>query len=459
LLAHRLSTRLEECGRIFFQGYNQNAGLCVVFADNPRASPRKSSLMMETSIPQAPPVLHLADEDLSVVAQATPLAAWLERGGAPVALAAYRGAMTPRGLDAPEREIAALAFGAAVHDLGWMRRVAVGGADRFRWLSGMVTNAVNELAGNGGAWNFVLNAQGRIQGDLCVWREGDNLNLEIAADQHERLLAYLDRFIIMDDVELRPLSLDAAGRLSGETALGLAGPLAADLLARLGLPVPMEQMTSERSAWNGMDVRVVRSYGVLAPHYELWTQAAEISMLWQALAEAGATPVGADTLEAFRVAEGIPAYGIDIAERDLPQETSQMRALCFNKGCYVGQEVVERIRSRGGLRRRLLPLEVFGPQPTAGVVLTMEDGTEAGRITSAAVLPLPGTPAGICSSTERTPSGKRCFALGMMGGEAPLRQKPAAGDAADRNQLLNYTAGTATGQARILAAPPELKAS
>ncbi len=79
--------------------------------------------------------------------------------------------LTPRELDAPEREIAALAQGAAVHDLGWLKRVAVRGEDRFRWLSGMVTNTVNDLFPNTGAWNLVLNAQGRIQGDLTVWRE------------------------------------------------------------------------------------------------------------------------------------------------------------------------------------------------------------------------------------------------------------------------------------------------
>ena len=63
-----------------------------------------------------------------------------------------------------------------MHDLGWMRRVAVRGEDRFRWLSGMVTNTVNDLFPNTGAWNLVLNAQGRIQGDLTVWREGEELS-------------------------------------------------------------------------------------------------------------------------------------------------------------------------------------------------------------------------------------------------------------------------------------------
>ena len=71
--------------------------------------------------------------------------------------------------------------------------------------------------------------------------------------------------------------------------------------------------------------------------------------------------MGAAALEAFRIAEGIPAYGIDIAERDLPQETSQMRALSFNKGCYLGQEIVERIRSRGSVHRHLRPLELIWP--------------------------------------------------------------------------------------------------
>ena len=75
-------------------------------------------------------------------------------------------------------------------------------------------------------------------------------------------------------------------------------------------------------------------------------------------------PVGADRLRLFAIAEGIPAYGVDIVERDLPQETSQMRALHFNKGCYLGQEIVERIRSRGNVHRHLRQLELDGQLPT-----------------------------------------------------------------------------------------------
>ncbi len=391
--------------------------------------------MTETAISQATPANHSTDKELSAGPRATPLASMLAQSAEPPELAAHCGVLTPRKLDAPARETAALAFGAAAHDLGWLRRVAVRGQDRFRWLSGMVTNTVNDLPANGGAWNLVLNAQGRIQGDLHVWRDGEEtLELEIAADQYDRLLTHLDRFIIMDDVELAPVSLDEDGQLTGVTPLGLAGPLAAGVLARLGLPVLAEPLTSTRSTWSDHEVQVVRGYGVLVPHYELWVQAAQIPALWQALIEAGSCPVGADALEAFRIAEGIPAYGIDIAEKDLAQETSQMRALSFNKGCYLGQEIVERIRSRGSVHRHLRPLELSGPAPAAGTELTLDDGTAAGRITSAAELPLA--------------SVRRCFALAMIRGEAELHNQPFA-----------YTTETATGKAHILAVPPGLEAS
>jgi folate-binding protein YgfZ len=364
----------------------------------------------------------MTETALTQAVQTTPLAALLAHAAKPELMACC-GMLTPKELDAPGRETAALISAAAVHDLGWLRRVAVRGEDRFRWLSGMVTNMVNDLPANAGAWNLVLNAQGRILGDLHVWRDGESLKLAIAADQYDKLLAHLDHFIIMDDVELVPLD--------GETALGLSGPQAPNLLAHLGLPALPEPLTSVHTEWDGKEIRLVRAYGVLAPHYELWVQAAEIPALWKALLDAGANPVGAATLEAFRIAEGIPAYGIDIAERDLAQETSQMRALSFNKGCYLGQEIVERIHSRGSVHRHLRSLELVGPFPDAGTELKSESGAPAGQITSAAGLQLP--------------LGQRFFALAMMRGEAETG-----------SQSFTYTAGEAAGTARILATPPKL---
>ncbi len=402
----------------------------------------------------------MPETDLAQNAQATALAAMLESSRTSPELTVYRGVSTPAELDAPETETGALAFGAALHDMGWMRRVAVRGSDRFRWLSGMVTNTVNDLFPNTGAWNLLLNAQGRVQGDLTVWRGGEELSpqrrsasatagpggdpllgtpfageseleLEIAADQFEKLLAHLNKFIIMDDVELVPLGVEQVGEAGSETAIGMTGPQAGEVLERVGLPVIGSAMAGTTVEWNGWPLRILRTYGALAQHYEFWLPSAGLPKLWSCLRTGGATPTGCRSLDAFRIAEGIPAYGVDIVERDLPQETSQMRALHFAKGCYLGQEIVERIRSRGNVHRHLRPLELSGPAPQGGAELALEDGTAAGHITSSAELRLAG--------------GPRVFALGMMSSEAE-----------ERSQVFGYKAGVGEGTARILEAPPKL---
>ena len=120
-----------------------------------------------------------------------------------------------------------------------------------------------------------------------------------------------------------------------------------------------------------------------------------------------------------------------MVERDLPQDTAQMRALHFSKGCYLGQEIVERIRARGNVHRRLRPLELTGPLPESGAELTLEDGTTAGAITSAAEL--------------RLGSGAHRFALGMIRTEAEAK-----------SSILRYKAGSGEGTAEIPAAPPRL---
>ena len=97
--------------------------------------------------------------------------------------------------------------------------------------------------------------------------------------------------------------------------------------------------------------------------------------------------MGSAALELLRITAGIPRYGQDIHDRDLPQETGQQRALSFTKGCYIGQEIVERIRSRGSVHRQFTGFEIDGPLPAPGTKL-QAGGKEAGEITSSAYLPL-----------------------------------------------------------------------
>lgn len=397
----------------------------------------------------------MTETNLSPTLQTTPLARILSARTQPE-LIEYRGILTPARFDAAEQETAALAHGAALYDLSWKRRVAVRGEDRYRWLSGMVTNTVNDLFPNTGAWNFVLNAQGHILGDLTVWRGAEELEpvqrglaatagdplrgtpfagasgleLEINACQLDRLLEHLNHFIIMDDVELVVLNQEVTGHPAPEVVFGLAGPQANEVLERVGLPSFSHPMMGSSVEWNGLNLRMVRNHGLLAPRYEFWVAATGADKFVKFLRAAGAVAVGAEMIEAYRIAEAIPAYGIDIHERDLPQEIAPTRALHFNKGCYQGQEIVERIHARGSVRRHLRPLEFTGPVPAPGTELKHE-GAVAGTITSAAQLPLA--------------SGARGFAMAIVRAEAEI------GD-----PQLNYAVENATGTARILATPPTL---
>ena len=112
----------------------------------------------------------------------------------------------------------------------------------------------------------------------------------------------------------------------------------------------------------------------------------EAPSIWDTLVAAGAVPVGVEALEMFRVTAGSPRYGVDIRERDLPQETAQMQALNFAKGCYIGQEIVERIRSRGNVHRTFTGFTVEGTTPLPGAKIHGA-GKEIGEITTA--LPVP----------------------------------------------------------------------
>jgi folate-binding protein YgfZ len=161
------------------------------------------------------------------------------------------------------------------------------------------------------------------------------------------------------------------------------------VLAAAGFTVPQQQpLHLQPVTWQGLDCTLVRGEDSEFPSYEIWLAPDRVRQLWDALLAAGATPVGSEALELQRIFSGIPRYGIDIRERDLPQETEQARALNFNKGCYVGQEIVERIRSRGAVHRKFTGFFAEGAEPIAAGTKIVSAEKEVGEITSSASLQL-----------------------------------------------------------------------
>jgi aminomethyltransferase len=276
------------------------------------------------------------------------------------------------------REFQACMGGCAVLDQAWRVRIRVSGSDAKRWLNGMVTNTA-ALEDGDGNYSFLLNAQGRLQGDAYVFRQGEDYLLETSADQKDKLLAWLDHYIIMDDVTLVPDSSMAA-------TIAVAGPDCEAVLAHLGTDVAgLGALHLQAASAAGVPCRIVRDDTRCVPLFGIWHDPAASEQLWAALVQAGATPAGSDAAELLRIASGTPLFGKDLQERDLPQETGQSRALHFSKGCYIGQEIVERIHSRGNVHRGWRGLTADRPLPE-GVEIMVEEKA-IGRLTSVATLP------------------------------------------------------------------------
>ena len=304
----------------------------------------------------------------------------------------YRGATTATAFSSPVTELAALRAGCGVYDLGFRAKIALAGKDRVRWLNGMVSNNIRDLAAGHGVYAFILNPQGHILGDLTAYNRGESLLVDTDRCQAEKILAIFRKYIIMDKVDVSDLSEQL-------TALGVSGPQARAVLAACGfeLAEPSAPQAGDLqlhlhlddAKWRGVDCMLARSED---NSYEIWLAPGEVRKLWDALVAAGAIPVGADALETHRILSGVPLYGVDIRERELPQETEQAQALSFTKGCYIGQEIVERIRARGNVHRMFTGFLLENGAPVAaGAKIVARDAAaaekEVGEVTSVASLP------------------------------------------------------------------------
>ncbi len=335
----------------------------------------------------------------------------LERAGARIG--EFAGVATALSFGDTPGEFRALRQDAGLFDLGWRGKLVITGGDRIKWLNGMVTNNIRDLALDHGTYNFLLNAQGHILADMYLYNRGEYILLDTDQSQLAKVHEVLEQFVIMDDVELG----DAGAKLS---ALGLAGPRAAEVLKRAGIDVAALQplQVADGTLGNAGISVVAKEHG-----FEVWAGTAFTADIWDALLAAGATPVGAEARELWRISLGTPRFQVDIRERDLPQETRQERALNFSKGCYIGQEIVERIRSRGAVHRQFTGFWIQGPLPEPGSKL-QKDGKELGEITSAATLPMSTGPRSVALGYVRREAAASGTGLTANGATATVTELP-----------------------------------
>ena len=273
----------------------------------------------------------------------------------------------------------ALREGAAWLDLSARGKIRVTGEDRARLLHAMTTQDVQTLTPGHGCYAFFLNAQGRILGDVNIFCREDSFLLDTEPETRQKLYDHIDRYIIADDVTLE----DATGEMA---TLAVEGPRAAAVLEHLGAPVPATDYATR--SWSGTIVARVSSTG--AGGYSIFMLPTRKLELIEALTAAGIPQAMPEEVRAIRIEHGKPRYGEEITERYLVQETAQLHAVSFSKGCYLGQEIVERVRSRAQIHRvlRRLTIDTTEPPP-AGTKLTSGDADSA-EIASAIYTPALG---------------------------------------------------------------------
>ena len=265
---------------------------------------------------------------------------------------------------------------AAWLDLSSRGKIKATGEDRARLLHAMTTNHIQQLSPGTGCYAYFLSAQGRILGDANVLCRPDHFLLDTEPETREKLYQHLDKFIIADDVTLE----DATAQVG---TMAVEGPESGDVMAKMGAPVP--ESDDANAEWTTRLVARLNYTG--SPGFFIFVPLTERDELIRELESAGAAAADAEAFGVVRLEHGKPRYGEDLSERYLAQEANQPRALHFQKGCYLGQEIVERVRSRGQVHRVLMPLQLDTKEPPeSGTKLQIGESNTA-EITSAAYSP------------------------------------------------------------------------
>ncbi|MDB6020159.1 MAG: Folate-binding protein YgfZ [Pedosphaera sp.] len=287
-------------------------------------------------------------------------------------------------------EHAALHESAGVLDLSFRGRICLTGADRARWLNGQVTNNVKDLRAGQGCYAALVTSKGKLQSDLNIFCLPNELLLDFEPGLTEAVSQRLEKYIIADDVQV----VDAAPHYG---LLSVQGPKAETVARSLGLPVEMPAKPMSFISVN--DATLGEIYLMNLPRagtsgFDLFVPTASLGAVADKLIAAARAVSGRacgwTAFEAARIEAGIPRFGADMDESNLaPEPGIESRAISYSKGCYIGQEVIARIRTYGHVAKSLRGLRLadgLKELPVKGDKL-FHDGKEVGFITSALASP------------------------------------------------------------------------
>jgi folate-binding protein YgfZ len=269
--------------------------------------------------------------------------------------------------------------GAGLIDLSARRgRILVSGRDAAMFLNGLVTNDVKNLAHGSWVPAAFANVQGRLIAAVRIIHRDDGFLIDTETVTRDKVVDLLSRFTLAGDFRVTDLT-DELGTIS------LQGRKAAEIL---GSVLGAEATTWERgcviqSSFNEKDLTIIRATHTAEEGFDLFIESSEREQLHDALWHAGAEIVGDETFEVLRIEAGIPRFGIDMNEKTVISETCLDDAISDTKGCYVGQEIIIRIKHRGHVAKKLTGVLLELPWPLEEHAdIISDDHEEIGRTTS-----------------------------------------------------------------------------
>ncbi|MGI6455103.1 MAG: YgfZ/GcvT domain-containing protein [bacterium] len=280
------------------------------------------------------------------------------------------------------QETFTLRHSAGLFDLSHWAMIQISGPDRKTYLHRMVTNEVENLDPGQGNANLILNPQGKVLADFWLLNFEDRLLLLTHAHLKERIISTLDKYLIMEEAEIRDVTSDMV-------MLSLQGPQAEQTLRQCISEgsLPAEELHHTHVKIEHSELIALRLSHTGEDGFDLLLKPEQAEPVWNKLITSGAHPTGMDALEILRVEAGIPVVDKDLDDKVIPQEARLHHALSFTKGCYLGQEVVARLHFRGHVNRELTGFYLNTPQPPEQEVLLTHEGKPVGSITSAVLSP------------------------------------------------------------------------
>ena len=316
----------------------------------------------------------------------TPLAQFHKSAGAKIG--AWFGCALPDDFGDWQHEYEIAKQRVALIDKNYLACFSFTGPDRARYLNAILTNNIKDLQPGQGNISLLLNPQGRILAEIETQAQPDRLLCVSLAMIRAHLAETLEKFIIMDDVTMTDETDHSA-------TLSLQGPKAAQFLSALAAAVDLNAMpdfSSAEAKVNSIPCTITKHSFANTATADIRFERQNLRLLWQFLAEktraADGGPVGYTALNALRLEQSIPWFGYDFGEKQIPHEAGlQDSHISYVKGCYTGQEIVERVRSRGQVNRRRVSLRFSTQQPPPAGTSLSAGGKEVGALTSGSPLP------------------------------------------------------------------------